>query len=185
MYGAIRWTYSVMYGAIQWTYSVMYGAIRWTYSVMYGAIRWTYSVMYGAIRWTYSVMYGAIQWTYSVMYGAIYGEHILTQWFLTFNGGTEPWKIHQCILRTLPLIGKIKYDFFKTQVYISLVHKMNHALVAHKITVFKENPPTKHEFLKKRVLWKIFLEFLMSAEPLRLTQRTPGVRSNPGYKPLL
>ena len=58
------------------------------------------------------------------------------------------------------------------------MHKMNHASVAHKISVFKEQNQKKHEF-KKMVWLKIVLESLTSAEPLRLTQRTPGVRSNP------
>ena len=38
--------------------------------------------------------------------------------------------------------------------------------------------PTKHDCFTKMVLLKIVLEFLTSAEPLRLTQRAPGVRSN-------
>ena len=72
----------------------------------------------------------------------------LVQWFLTLlevlntasfiSAFTEPF-----------VIGKIKYDFFKTYVYILLVHKMNHASVAHKITVFKEQNTTKHEFHTK------------------------------------
>ena len=63
---------------------------------------------------------------------------------------------------------------FKHRYIFILVHKMNHASVVHKITVFKE------QNRQKMVLLKIVLEFLTSAEPLRLTQRTPGVRSNPG-----
>ena len=66
------------------------------------------------------------------MWGATgVGLLYLDQWFLTvvevlnpasFTGAfTEPFEI-----------GKILYDFFKTQVYILLVHKMNHASVAHK-----------------------------------------------------
>ena len=57
---------------------------------------------------------------------------------------------------------------------------MNHASVAHKIIVFKEQNQQNINFKKKMVLLKIVLEFLTSAEPLRLTQRTPGVWSNPG-----
>ena len=64
---------------------------------------------------------------------------------------------------------------------------MNHASVAHKITVFKEKPQQNMNFTQKQlnesllqINVKIVLEFLTSAEPLRLTQRIPGVRSNPG-----
>ena len=76
----------------------------------------------------------------------------------------------------------------KHKVYILLVHKMNHASVAHKITVFKEQNQQNMNFTQKqnsmnfycKSMWKIVLEFLTSAEPLKLTQRTPGVRSNSG-----
>ena len=49
---------------------------------------------------------------------------------------------------------------------------MTHASVAHKIPVFKEQNQQNMN-LKKIVLLKIVLEFCTSAEPLRLTQRTP------------
>ena len=42
---------------------------------------------------------------------------------------------------------------------------MNHASVAHKITVFKEQNQQNMNF-KQIVLLKIVLEFLTSAEPL-------------------
>lgn len=61
----------------------------------------------------------------------------ITAVVLNLVGGTEPYKFHPCIHRTL-LIGKIKYDFFKAKVYVIIAHTMNHAPVAHKITVFKE-----------------------------------------------
>ena len=65
---------------------------------------------------------------------------------------------------------------------------MNHASVAHKITVFKEQNQQNMNFTQKhnsmniycKSMLKIVSEFLTSVEPLRLTQRTPGVRSNPG-----
>ena len=56
---------------------------------------------------------------------------------------------------------------------------MNHASVARKITVFKEQNQQNMNFTQKHnsmnillVLLKIVLEFLTSAEPLRRTQRT-------------
>ena len=100
----------------------------------------------------------------------------IEQWFLTLLEVLDPASVISAFTGPF-VIGKIKYDFFKTQVYILLVHKMNHASVAHKITVFKEQRATKHEF-KKMVFFKIVFEFLTSAEPLRLTQRTPGVENH-------
>ena len=72
-----------------------------------------------------------------------------------------------------------------------LVHKINHASVAHKITVFKEQNKQNMNFTQKHNLMniycksmlKIVLEFLTSAERLRLTQLTHGVQTS-GKGPL-
>ena len=65
---------------------------------------------------------------------------------------------------------------------------MNHASIAHKITVFKEQNQQNMNFTQKhnsvniycKSMLKIVLEFLTSVEPLKLTQRNPGVRLKPG-----
>ena len=49
--------------------------------------------------------------------------------------GTETHKFHMRITEPF-VIGKIKYNFFEFKYrYVLLVHKMNHASVAHQITV--------------------------------------------------
>ena len=62
---------------------------------------------------------------------------ILDQWFLTVLEVLNPVSFISTFTEPF-VIEKIKYDFFKTLIYILLVHRMNHASPAHKITVFKE-----------------------------------------------
>ena len=74
------------------------------------------------------------------------------------------------------VIGKIKYDFLKTYVYILLVHKMNHALVGHKITVFKEQKQNNMNFTLKlnsmniycKSMWLLLLLFRCKFRNARL-----------------
>ena len=94
---------------------------------------------------------------------------------LNLIGGTEPCKLHQCIHRTLRN-WKNKYDFFKTGIYFISAQNVPCIRCTQNHCV-QRTKPTKHEF-KKMVLLKIVLEFLTSAKPLRLTQRTPGVKNH-------
>ena len=77
------------------------------------------------------------------MSGTVFGE-MLSQWFLTLFEVPNPASYISAFTEPF-VIGKVKYDFFKTKVYILLVHKMKYASVAHKITV-QRTKPTKREF---------------------------------------
>jgi len=63
--------------------------------------------------------------------------YCLAQWFLTLLEVLNPASFISALAEPFG-IGKIKYDSFKTLIYILWVHKMNHASVLHKITVFKQ-----------------------------------------------
>ena len=93
---------------------------------------------------------------------------------VVFNliGGTEPFELHQCIHRTLRnWTNKI---WFLWNIGIYFISAQNEPC----ISCTQNHCVQRTKFHK--MMFKIVLEFLTSVELLRMTQRTPGVRSNPG-----
>jgi len=68
---------------------------------------------------------------------------------LNLIGGNEPCKLHQCMSRTLR-------NWKNTIWFIQLVHRMNHASVLHRITVFKEQKEQNMNFTQKHNLMNIY-----------------------------
>ena len=81
------------------------------------------------------------------MGGDIHLGYNLKRWFFTLLEVLNPTSFISAFTEPF-VIGKIIYDFFKTWVYILLVHKNNHVSVAHKIIVFKEQNQETMNFKK-------------------------------------
>ena len=102
----------------------------------------------------------------------------LVQWFLTLLEVLNPESFISAFTEPF-IIGKIKYNFFKNIGMYFISAQNEQCISCTQNHCVQRTKPTKHEF-QKMVLLKIILEFLTSAESLRLAQRTPGVQSNPG-----
>ena len=119
---------------------------------------------------------------------SVYNEQ-MDQWFLTLLEVLNPASFISAFTEPFVMVIGIFFFFF-LNIGIYFISAQNEPCISctQNSCVKEQNQENKKEYVLKRllpfppktVLLIIVLEFLTSAEPLRLTERTPGIRSNPG-----